>query len=185
MSETNKMDKLILNGQNIDLSPDYQNIRNKPKINGVTVDGNKTLDDFGVATKQEVETVSEKVAKLPYGIYYGQCDDVESLPDVSQLTQKGYAYVATIEPNIFYIYTYDGEGDTWQDSGNKFDAGSLESNLSTKSQTKAPTTKAVKEGIDAVNLLEAKTSTTELTKVQKYQASANLNDRTAVVEDVN
>lgn len=183
MSETNKMDKLILNGQNIDLSPDYQNIRNKPKINGVTVDGNKTLDDFGVATKQEVENVSKEVAKLPYGIYYGQYDDIENLPDVSQLTQKGYAYVASSDPNVFYIYTYDGESDIWQDSGNKFDSGSLENNLSTKSQTKAPTTKAVQEGIEAIDVTLARSieDENELTETQKFNASSNINDRGADV----
>lgn len=186
MSETTKMNNLILNGQNIDLSPDYQNIRNKPKINGVTVDGNKTLDDFGLATKQSVEDVSKKVDKLPYGMYYGQYDNVESLPSVDQLTGKGYAYVATTEPNIFYIYIYNGEGDPWQDSGNKFDAGTLESNLSSKSKTKAPTTKAVKEGIEAVDITSARSSEddNELTKVQKYNVSANINDRSADVVPV-
>ena len=184
MSETNKMDKLILNGQHIDLSPDYQNIRNKPKINGVDVEGNKTLADFGIATKESVETVSEKVAKLPYGIYYGQYNDVESLPDTSQLTQKGYAYVATTDTNIFYIYTYNGEGYEWEDSGNKFDAGSLEDNLKSKSTVKAPTTKVVAESIEEVDLTKAKTPSTELTSTQKYNANANISNRIADVEAI-
>ena len=179
MSETNKMDKLILNGQNIDLSPDYQNIRNKPTINGISVDGDKTLDDYGLATKQSVEDVSKKLDKLPYGMYYGQYDDVESLPNVEQFTEKGYAYVATTEPNIFYIYVYNGEGEPWQDSGNKFDTGTLESNLDSKSKIKPPTTKAVKEGIEAVDITATRSGSTELSAVAKYNAAANINDRAA------
>lgn len=137
----------------------------------------KVLNDRITDVNTAVENVSDKIDKLPTGIYYGQYDSEEDLEDV-QVTTKGYAYIASTDPAVYYIYLYDGN--SWINSGNKFVTINLETDLSTKSQTKAPTTKAVAEGIKGVNLMEAKT--TPLTATQKYQASANINNRAAVVD---
>jgi len=42
-------------------SNNYENLTNKPQINGVTLVGNKTLDSLGIATATEVETVTEEL----------------------------------------------------------------------------------------------------------------------------
>lgn len=142
----------------------------------------KILDEKINSATNTIEGISEKIDKLPTGYYYGQFDSVSGLPDVSQSTQKGYAYVASEDPSIYYIYLFDGEGSSWEDSGNKFVTTALEDDLSTKSESKAPTTKVVAEGIEGVDLRRERT--TALTATQKYNASANINDRAAVVADV-
>ena len=42
--------KLTIDGYTFDLSgdPDYEDALNKPSIENVTLDGNKTLEDFGL-----------------------------------------------------------------------------------------------------------------------------------------
>lgn len=144
----------------------------------------KILNDKINSTLTDVETISEKVNKLPTGYYYGQFDSVNSLPDASQLTQRGYAYIASEDTSVYYIYLFDGEGSSWEYSGNKFVTTELESDLETKSQTKAPTTKAVKEGIEASDITLSRNTEeeNELTPEQKYNASANINDREAIID---
>lgn len=128
------------------------------------------IDTIGAASKESVNIIADKLDKLPSGMYYGQYSSVENLPAISSLEQKGYAYVASAEPNVYYIYLYNGDGEEWQDSGNKFVTTELETNLSTKSQTKAPTTKAVQEGIEAVDI----TVEQEYTSTQKGTARENI-----------
>lgn len=150
-------------------------------------DGTSFLNENGnINSDTKLIEISDKIDKLPSGMYYGQYSSVENLPAISTLNQKGYAYVSSIEPNVYYIYLYNGDGEEWQDSGNKFVTTELETNLSTKSQTKAPTTKAVKEGIESVDVTLARSAEdkNELTKAQKYNASANINDRAADVVPV-
>lgn len=150
-------------------------------------DGTSFLNENGnINSDTKLIEISNKIDKLPSGIYYGQYSSVENLPAISTLEQKGYAYVSSVEPNVYYIYLYNGDGEEWQDSGNKFVTTELETNLSTKSQTKAPTTKAVKEGIEAVDVTLERSveDENELTKAQKYNASANINDRVADVVPV-
>ena len=142
----------------------------------------KVLDEKINSATSTIEGISEKVNKLPTGYYYGQFDSVSGLPDASQLTKKGYAYVASEDSSIYYIYLFDGEGSSWEDSGNKFVTTALEDDLSIKSETKAPTTKVVAEGIEGVDLTKAKTPSTELTSIQKYNANANISNRIADVE---
>lgn len=137
----------------------------------------KVLNDKINNTLTDVKTISEKVNKLPTGYYYGQFESVNSLPDASQLTQRGYAYIASEDASVYYIYLFNGEGSSWEDSGNKFVTTELESDLETKSQTKAPTTKAVAESIEGVNLTTEKS----LTDSQKYTALVNINDRDAEI----
>ena len=180
MSETNKMDKLILNGQNIDLSPDYQNIRNKPKIGGVNIEGSKTAADYGLATQAQIEALSTKVDELPTGMYYGSFDDEESLPDAENRPYKGYAYVYTGTTGIYYVYATDGEGAAFINSGNKFFSSNLETNLANKSTDKAPNTKIVAEGIEESDLRRERTIA--LSAAQKYQVNANINNRAAYID---
>ena len=128
------------------------------------------IDTIGAASKESVNIIADKLNKLPSGMYYGQYSSVENLPAISTLEQKGYAYVSSVEPNVYYIYLYNGDGEEWQDSGNKFVTTELETNLSTKSQTKAPTTKSVAEGIEAVDV----TTEQEFTSTQKETARTNI-----------
>jgi len=146
----------------------------------------KILNDKINSTLTAVETISKKVDKFPTGYYYGQFDSVNSLPDASQLTQKGYAYIASEDASVYYIYLFNGEGSSWEDSGNKFVTTELESDLETKSQTKAPTTKAVADSIESVNLTISRNQEqeNELTPDQKFNASANISDRGADVAPV-
>jgi hypothetical protein len=143
----------------------------------------KVLDEKINSATSTIEGISEKVDKLPTGYYYGQFDSVSGLPDVNQSTQKGYAYVASEDPSIYYIYLFEGEGSSWEDSGNKFVTTVLEDDLSTKSETKAPTTKVVAEGIEDIDLISnVKTGSKELDTTQKYNANANISNRIADVE---
>lgn len=51
MTEKETQIPVILNeGQNFGGSDNYQILKNKPKINGVTLAGNKSLSDIGVGT---------------------------------------------------------------------------------------------------------------------------------------
>lgn len=42
------------------LDNDYKNIKNKPKINGVELDGNKTLEELGIQAAEDGKGLSEK-----------------------------------------------------------------------------------------------------------------------------
>lgn len=160
-------------------SDNYNDLSNKPHINSVLLIGNKSPHDLGLATESDVQGIANKFNEL-MGLYYGEYNSVQELESVIS-TVKGYAYVPTSETSIYYIYTTNGNGAGWVNSGNKFYTSNLESNLETKSQTKAPTTKAVADGIESVNLLNTKQ--TPITDTQKYNASANINDRTVVVDE--
>lgn len=146
----------------------------------------KILNDKINSTLTSVETISKEVDKFPTGYYYGRFDSVNSLPDASQLTQKGYAYVASEDASVCYIYLFNGEGSPWEDSGNKFVTTELETNLNTKSQTKAPTTKAVADGIESIDLMipRSQEQENELTQDQKFNASSNINNRIADTDQV-
>ena len=195
-SQTNTLE---LTQKQADIGIDYNSLDNKPKINNIELDGNISLSELGAATKSEVSELAGKVDKLPTGRYYGQYDSVENLPEYSQLSEKGYAYVSSIEPNVYYIYLYNGDGEAWQDSGNKFVTTNLETNLETKSQTNAPTTKAVAEGIESVDITiqqsytnnQQETARTnigaqeDIPEMQdKFPVVAALNDRVAVSAEV-
>lgn len=130
----------------------YAQIQDKPTINGVTLMGDKTPAQLGLATANQVEVVSNKVDKLPSGYYYGKFNSVEDLPEA---TEKGYAYVASSDPTVFYTYLVSGAGAEWVDSGNKM--------------------------VNTIDITTPKTSETELSKEEKYYASANVSDRSAVV----
>ena len=41
---------------------DYNKLQNKPLINNVELFGNKTLDDLGIASKEDIPTVPENVS---------------------------------------------------------------------------------------------------------------------------
>lgn len=133
-------------------SSDYTELDNKPAINGVQLSGDKTPAQLGLATANQVETLSDKVDKLPTGYYYGKFSSVEDLPEA---TEKGYAYVASSDPTVFYTYLVSGAGAEWVDSGNKM--------------------------VNTVDITTPKTSGTELSKDEKYYASANVSDRPADV----
>lgn len=45
-------------------STDYADLTNKPKINNVELSGNKTLDDLGIASETDLNTLSENVGDL-------------------------------------------------------------------------------------------------------------------------
>lgn len=130
----------------------YARIQDKPTINGVTLMGDKTPAQLGLATANQVEVVSNKVDKLPSGYYYGKFNSVEDLPEA---TEKGYAYVASSDPTVFYTYLVSGAGAEWVDSGNKM--------------------------VNTVDITTPKTAETELSKEEKYYASANVSDRPADV----
>lgn len=159
----------------------------------------KVLNDKITNANATISNISDKVDKLPTGQYYGQYNDIESLPAVAQLPNKGYAYVASEDPSVYYIYLYNGDGENWVDSGNKFVTTNLETDLSTKSQTKAPTTKIVAEGIEAINVTKQQSFTnsqkeTARTNIgaqenipamqDKFPVVAALNDRVAVSAEV-
>lgn len=181
MSETNKMDKLILNGQQIDLSPDYANVRNKPNIaNDLETDDatkilsakqGKILKFLIDESNENINSLSNTIRSLPIGYFYGTYETDEELEQLTA-TEQGYAYVGTAPDYIVYVYTPETG---WNVTDNKYGVPQLETNLNTKSTVKAPTTKAVADGIDSVNLLEGK----NLTTLQKYNASANINNRPA------
>lgn len=141
-------------------------------------DGTPFLNNNGyVNSDTKLIEISDKIDKLPTGIYYGQYSSEENLPDVSELDQKGYAYVASSDPTVYYIYLNNGGG-AWEDSGNKFVTTELESDLETKSQTKAPTTKAVADGIDAINLI----SEHEFSNSQKETARENIDAQEDIIK---
>lgn len=150
--------------------------------NDVDMTGVKSVLEFiGAASQTSVTTLAEKVDKLPVGMYYGSFTSVENLPDAEYRDYKGYAYVPTTDAGIYYIYTTDGDGTDWVLSENKFYSTNLETNLANKSEDKAPTTKIVAEGIEAIDMTLARSAEdeNELTATQKYNASANINDRIA------
>lgn len=125
-------------------------------------------------TKAIAQGVEAVVKTLPVGYFYGTFTIEEELP--SEISEKGYAYVGTA-PN-YVIYTYEPTIG-WSITNNKYGTSLLETDLETKSQTKAPTTKAVQEGIEAIDVTLARSAEdeNELTATQKYNASANINNR--------
>ena len=42
---------------------DYEELNNKPKINGVELSNNKTLDELGIASKTKVEEIETELAE--------------------------------------------------------------------------------------------------------------------------
>ena len=135
-------------------SSDYSDLSNKPAINGVQLSGDKTPAQLGLATTEQVGALSDKVDKLPSGYYYGKFSSVEDLPEA---TEKGYAYVASSDPTVFYTYLVSGAGAEWVDSGNKM--------------------------VNTIDITTPKTAGTELSKGEKYYANANISNRIADVED--
>ena len=47
---------------------DYTELENKPSINGTELEGNKTLDELGIASKGKVETLETELAKTTYKV---------------------------------------------------------------------------------------------------------------------
>ena len=47
---------------------DYTELENKPSINGTELEGNKTLDDLGIASKTKVETLETELEKTTYKV---------------------------------------------------------------------------------------------------------------------
>ena len=46
----------------------YEELENKPKINGVELDGEKTLEDLGIASAEDVETLETELEKTTYKV---------------------------------------------------------------------------------------------------------------------
>ena len=82
---------------------DYSGILNKPQINGVTLDGNKTASDLGLATASEQQNILDSVVELNDAVS-GLNDSVDGLNDtVAELETKD-AFIVTAD---FDNMTYD------------------------------------------------------------------------------
>ena len=91
-------------------SGDYSGLTNKPQINGVTMDGNQTTSDLGIASQASISTVAENVYTkeetistvvnliYPVGAIYMSVNDVDPstfLPDTSWEQIKGQFLLAS------------------------------------------------------------------------------------------
>ena len=77
------------------LEPDYENLSNKPSINSVTLEGNKTAAQLGLATAAQGAKADTALQSLPAGIVidadYNQFTDEEK----SKLASMNYHYKGT------------------------------------------------------------------------------------------
>jgi hypothetical protein len=119
---------------------DYSELTDKPTINGVELDGNKTSSDLGVATSQQGVKADTAYQKPSSGI-----PESDLSSDVQQALQKhfkgwydsssnlpanpvigDYAYVKgaeTTDPAAIYECTTDG---SWSDSGRTADTSNVQ-----------------------------------------------------------
>ena len=49
---------------NVPTTGDYSGLKNKPQINGVELSGNKTTEELGLASKEQVETLQKTIDGL-------------------------------------------------------------------------------------------------------------------------
>lgn len=88
---------------------DYNNLENKPKINGVVILGDVSLDDLNIASKEYVE---EEIAKFDFVKIVPELPEV-GLPNRTYLVPKAYADSNDLYDE--YIWTGDG----WEFIGTK------------------------------------------------------------------
>ena len=65
-------------GEVVEVTTDYSQLENKPSINKVTLEGNKTLDELGIASKQEVEEKQDAISQVNVTV-----NDAEGTPSGS------------------------------------------------------------------------------------------------------
>lgn len=108
--------------------PDYSNIRNKPTINGVEVDGEMTSEDLGVYSKPDngipESDLAPEIQTQLNKHFKGWYDSSSNLP--ANPVVGDYAYVKgaiSSDPAIIYECTTAG---TWSDSGRTVDTSSVQ-----------------------------------------------------------
>ena len=65
-------------GEVVEGTTDYSQLENKPSINKVTLEGNKTLDELGIPSKQEVEGKQDAISQVNVTV-----NDAEGTPSGS------------------------------------------------------------------------------------------------------
>lgn len=108
--------------------PDYANIRNKPTINGVEVDGEMTSEDLGVYSKPDngipESDLAPEVQTQLNKHFKGWYDSEDNLPDNPMVGDYAYVKGATAEdPVDIYECTMEG---TWSDSGRTIDTSNVQ-----------------------------------------------------------
>ena len=94
---------LMLKGEKGDMGAtgDYSGILNKPQINGVTLDGNKSASDLGLATAADQQNLIDTVSSLNDTVS-GINDDITAINgDISTLQAQaaGRPYIVTADYN--------------------------------------------------------------------------------------
>jgi len=107
---------------------DYSDIKNKPTINGVELDGNKTSQDLGVYSKpssgipqSDLSSDVQSQLNKHFKGWYASSSALPSTPVVGD-----YAYVKgaeTTDPAAIYECTTNG---TWSDSGKTVDTSNMQ-----------------------------------------------------------
>ena len=59
----------------------YNDLENRPSINGVVLEGNKTLEDLGIASKEEIENIEPVVPVYNTDTDYVEFINFESIPN--------------------------------------------------------------------------------------------------------
>lgn len=93
-------------------SSDYSQLENKPKINNVTLDGNKSLSDLDVYSKEEIDN---KITGLYR--FKGSVETKADLDDIDKQTLMVGDVYNVIESGINYAWT----GTEWDNLGSEID----------------------------------------------------------------
>lgn len=91
INETRKVAK-ILEGYN-----DYTNIKNKPSINGVELNGNKSLEQIGISTPKLLSSETMALILNEQGGNIVNDDDATVLEEILSATEEGMTIYPTIE----------------------------------------------------------------------------------------
>lgn len=102
---------LDMNVQNVVGVHRYDELRDKPEINGVEVSGSKSLDDYGIASKTDVDSKTGAITKtltedyktwddtqnVIYDNYVGIAQFNDAISDAQQLIAQTYATKAEVD----------------------------------------------------------------------------------------
>lgn len=153
----------------------YNNLSNKPTLNGVTIEGTKFSEDYHLASEQDIDNLQTQIDSLqPAGDYATQTQLEEGLAtkqdvisDLAQIRSNAELGASAVQP------------------------ATLASELATKQDTlNASQLTAVNSGVDSVKVAQIATNATEIGSIESKiptQASASnqLADKDFVNSSIN
>lgn len=109
MIETEIVMPVVYGGSSVS---DYNELNNKPSINGVTLEGNKELSDIGAATSGDISQLSQRIDNLPVPNVSGQIQEHNTNPDAHTVLFGSKIGLPSYDPITYKLTFTAGNGAT-------------------------------------------------------------------------